>query len=111
MQKLFLPFLLLFAVTVFAQPGEKEQRQVKTKLVIDSSASVKLKQFSDSLEKAQTETFKTQMNENLQRGNDYFLQLQKERRAKEKKAAMIRIGIGIFFLLILVIGLRRRIKK
>jgi hypothetical protein len=40
-----------------------------------------------------------------------LLRYQEERRAKEKKAAMTRIGIGIAFLLVLVIGLSRRSKK
>ena len=40
-----------------------------------------------------------------------LLRYQEERRAKEKKAAMIRIGIGLAFLVVLVIGLSRRRKK
>jgi hypothetical protein len=34
-----------------------------------------------------------------------------ERKAKEKRAALLRIGIGVGFLVILVIGLMRRRKK
>ena len=111
MRILLLPFILLLALTVSGQPGNKEKKQVRTKLVIDSAATIRLKEFSDSVEKAQKDIVNTQMDESLRHGNDYFLQLQQERRAKEKKAAMIRISIGIFFLVILVAGLRRRIKK
>ena len=111
MRILLLPLLLLLALTVSGQPGNKEKKQVRTKLVIDSAATIQLKEFSDSIEKAQKDIVNTQMDESLRRGNDYFLQLQQERGAKEKKAAMIRIGIGIFFLAVLIIGLLRRRKK
>jgi len=48
-----------------------------------------------------------QMNRNLNR----FVQEMKERDKKAKRNAFIRIGIGIFFLVILVIGLVRKKKK
>lgn len=42
---------------------------------------------------------------------DFFVQYQRQQKARQKKQAMLYIGIGIFFLIILVVGLRRRIKK
>ncbi len=49
----------------------------------------------------------------MNRNMNNILALQKERRAKEKKGAIIRIAIGAGFLVLLVIGLmrRRRIKN
>jgi hypothetical protein len=44
-------------------------------------------------------------------GLESLMRYQEERRAKEKKAAMIRIGIGVALLIVLVIGLSRRKKK
>ena len=119
MQKFFLLLLLLPSVFSFSQPGGKLREKGTTKPLIDSGVSIKLKQLSDSVkmatqladtkEKQAGET--NEIQENLQRSNDYFLLLQKERRAKEKKAAFIRIAIGIGFLIILIIGLRRKSKK
>jgi hypothetical protein len=36
---------------------------------------------------------------------------QQSRRAKEKKGAMIRIGVGLLLLVVLVVGWRRKSKK
>ena len=40
-----------------------------------------------------------------------FVRYQQEHREKQKKKAMLYIGIGVFFLIVLIIGLRRRIRK
>ncbi|HEV7782986.1 MAG TPA: hypothetical protein VGO58_17040 [Chitinophagaceae bacterium] len=40
-----------------------------------------------------------------------LVRYQEEQRAKQKRAAIIRIGIGVGLLAVLVIGLRRRGKK
>lgn len=48
--------------------------------------------------------------ENISPNMDGILQLQKEQKAKQKKAAMIRIGIGVALLALLVVGLRRKKK-
>ena len=91
----------------------------RTNPLIDSSVSMRLKQLSDSVKK-EIESVKTntqqagetkELQENLEKNNEYFLLQQKERRAKEKQAAVIRIAIGIGFLIILIIGWRRKSKK
>jgi hypothetical protein len=50
-------------------------------------------------------------NNDFAKGLNDLVRIQEQRRAKEKKAAMIRIGIGVAFLVVLVIGLSRRRKK
>ncbi|MBC7874453.1 MAG: hypothetical protein H7Y01_10675, partial [Ferruginibacter sp.] len=52
-----------------------------------------------------------QTEEDMSRNINGILQLQKEQKARQKKAAMVRIGIGAGFLVILVIGLSRRRRK
>ncbi|SRR5258705_8968549 len=40
-----------------------------------------------------------------------FVRYQKEQKEKERKKAILYIGLGVFFLVVLVVGLRRRTKK
>jgi len=47
----------------------------------------------------------------IQSGIDNFQRYQREQKAKQKKQAMIYFGLGIFFLVVLIVGLRRKIKK
>ena len=48
-----------------------------------------------------------QNNRNL----DEFVRLQREQEAKQKKAMWLRLGLGVFFLGVLVFGLMRKRKK
>ena len=79
---------------------------------MNDSVFNKLKRFDDSIQNIQEEARKKeklkQIEEDSQRNMDYILQLQKERRAKEKRNAIIRIGIGLIFFVVLIVGLRRR---
>ena len=80
-------------------------------MVIDDSVIKKVQQLKDSIA-ASIQTIKpVQTLENISQNFDWILQLQKEQRAKQKKAAIIRIAIGIGLLVVLVIGLRRKGKK
>ena len=40
-----------------------------------------------------------------------IVRYQEEQKEKQKKKAMLYIGIGVFFLIVLVVGLRRKVKK
>ena len=71
-----------------------------SKLLIKKDSATAAYRASDSIEKQ----------ENISRNMNGILQLQKERNAKEKRGAFLRIGIGISFLVLLFIGLRRRKK-
>lgn len=119
MQKFLLLFFLLWSVISFSQTNSKLREKGRTNPLIDSSVSMRLKQLSDSVKKeiesAKTNTQQAgetkELQENLEKNNEYFLLQQKERRAKEKQAAVIRIAIGIGFLIILIIGWRRKSRK
>jgi hypothetical protein len=50
------------------------------------------------------------MEQNSRNLND-FLKYQEEQKARQKRNALIRIGIGIFFFIILLVGLNRQRKK
>ena len=109
MRKMFLLLFCLSSVFCFGQPGDKKPEERLThKPVFNDSALVRLKQLDDSIAKA---ALLKDIDNSFQRNNNYLLEMQKERRAREKKGAIIRIAIGIGFLIILIFGLRRRVKK
>jgi len=110
---LWLLFLFLF-INGFSQPNSKPAEQkVRHKLIMNDSILTRLKQFDDSVhEQTHKKEELKQIEQDSQRNMDYFLQLRKERNAKEKRNAIIRIGIGVAFLIVLIFGLRhRRLKK
>ena len=109
MRNLLLLLFCVFSIIGFGQQNDTvPEKQSRPKVVFDDSAMMRLQRFKDSVSKAQE---MEEFNKTNQKNLSYFLQLQKERRAKQKREAIIRIAIGIGFLIILVIGLRRRAKK
>lgn len=103
MKKTILTAFLFSSLLLNAQ---NDKPSTKDSLTISSPSSM-----LDSLNKAtQDQIFKESMEQNS-RNLDSFLAMRKEQEAKEKRNAMIRIGIGVLFLVVLVIGLRRRVKK
>lgn len=52
-----------------------------------------------------------QRQQDIERNMRSILALQEKNEEKQRKAAMVRIAIGVGFLILLVIGLRRRRKK
>lgn len=114
MQKLLVLLFILSSVVVFGQNSKTEpNKKLHHKLEFSDSAMIRLRQLDDSILKAQQAAEARQTEDSMmQRNNNYILELQKEQRAKEKKTAIIRIAIGIGFLIILIIGLtRKRVKK
>lgn len=113
MCKLFLITFLFIAIKCPCQTDHKSTKEgIRQKLIANDSVLTRLKQFDDSItEDIRKKEELKQIEQSTNNGVDYFVQMQKERRAKEKKSAIIRIAIGIFFLIVLIIGLRRRIKK
>ena len=109
MRNLFLLLFCLFSIIGVGQPNDTvPQKQTRTRVIFDDSAMIRLERFRDSVSKAQE---MEEFNKTNQKNLNYFLQLQKERRAKQKREAILRIAIGIGFLIILIIGFRRRAKK
>lgn len=109
MRTLLLIIFLLPAALCFSQ---KDSSSHKKHLIGKDSILTNLQKFDDSV--AEDSRKKEELKE-MERTNEqslnYFAELSKERKAKEKKRAIIRIGLGIAFLVLLVFGLRRRSKK
>ncbi|MDZ4795626.1 MAG: hypothetical protein SGI83_15215 [Bacteroidota bacterium] len=79
-------------------------------LVVDDSALLHIQQWADSAITNLRLPDSNQVSDNISRTMNSILELQRERKAREKKAAMVRIGIGLVLLAVLVIGWRRRRK-
>jgi hypothetical protein len=98
---LLFPFLFLFLVPVNAQhdTGNKPRIDsgVQTVPVIDDTSLYKIDYKVDQ--------------EQMARNTENLMRSISERRQKEKRNAMIRIGIGLLFFVVLIIGWRRRAVK
>ena len=94
------------------QPGDTiKKSQAEHTLISQDSVLMKLQKFEDSVLTTLPPIDSNEIKENFDRNINGLLEMQKNRRAKEKRAAMIRIGIGVAFLIILIIGLPRKGKK
>lgn len=99
---LLITFLFLISAASFSQDTNKAiqlQDTSATKKALDNA-----QHFLDSLNQATTY-------KDVSQGIDNLVIYQNERRAKQKKQAFLYIGLGLFFLVILIVGLRRRVKK
>ena len=102
MKKILLAIALFFSILSFSQDTSVQTRSG------DSSATLKALQnaqhYLDSLKNAE-------MYNQTKQGLDNLLRYKQEQRAKQKKKAFIYIGLGVFFLIILIVGLLRRTKS
>ena len=112
MKKLLL-LIILFAGTAGAQKKDTGYQQLDPDRLlkqIDSSRKV-----TDSLMEAQSRRMQEEeLQRTLEQNNrnlDSFVQMQREREARAKKAMWMRLGLGVFFAAVLVVGLVRRRKK
>ena len=102
MRTALISLLILFTIVAFSQEDTVLPKQKDT---------VSLQEAMDSANEYLKELRSKEWEDRNTAGLQLLMKQQNERRAKEKKAAMIRIGIGVLFLVILVIGLRRKRKK
>jgi uncharacterized membrane protein len=101
MRKFLLMLFLFSFINGFSQPGNKRAAgKIGPKLITNDSVLVKLKQQGDSMVK---ETLKKEELKQIEQSS--------QKNAKEKRNAVIRIAIGIVLLIVLILGLRRRVKK
>jgi hypothetical protein len=110
MRKLLLLLFLSFSLAGLTQTdtGSSLHKGRRPTLINNDSLAGKLEQFQDSVAK-QVQIRQDQ--ESMDRNLNALLQVQKQRENKQRKEAIMRICIGVGFLIIMVIGLMRRRKK
>lgn len=112
MRKIFIALLLFAIVPCFSQSGIHTEKAGNELLSVNDSTIVQLKREKDSLDDIlEKQKRKEQLQSEASRNIDSILQLQEERKAKQKKAAFIRIALGLGFLIVLIIGLSRKKRK
>ncbi len=108
MRKLIWLSLLFISLAGNSQSDTLPQRKgMRQKLVVTDSTITKFKQLTDSVSKQQE--IKAREDRISQKIN-YLRQLNKKSSAERRKAFLY-LGLGVLFLVILIIGLRRKAKK
>jgi hypothetical protein len=110
-QFLFFTTVFLFVLHVSGQAGKNKYKNGKQKLLGDTTVVKNLERLTDSINNPVLYRDSGQEKVEASRNINAILDIQKEQRARQKKAAMTRIVIGVAFLLLLVIGLSRRKKN
>lgn len=103
MRRLLMAFLLVFSITLFGQKKDSLSIDTASLSAINRSIDSSIKSYTDSINKQMIER-------QTQQSIDFFVQMQKERKAKEKRDAIIRIAIGLVFLVVFIVGILRRRK-
>jgi hypothetical protein len=109
--KKFIGFLLILIVVDGFSQKSPEKRHQRSKLIINDSIAVRLQRLRDSMIQVKPQTDSLVISNSIRNNADYFLQLQKKQNAKQKKSALIYIGIGLTLLIVLFIGLMRKRQK
>jgi hypothetical protein len=104
MRTILLAFFLYSSLAGFSQPGNKMAPKDQRRKLITDSGFIQLKKIQDSVKTVRPYEEQKQWESNL----DALIQIQKEQRARQKRAAIIRIGIGIALFIVLLVGLNRR---
>ena len=108
MKRNFLLFFLLVTVTALAQPGPDTGKERFLKADTIQLKNVKLQDSLDAVLKTADSIQPVVIDE---KNIITLVQTQEKLNKRKKQGAFIRIAIGIFFLVILVIGLRRKRKQ
>jgi hypothetical protein len=110
MRKIIVLFCLAVSLTVTGQTDDTAGQAARRQQRRDSIKSMQALR-RDSLLEVLKAPDQQRISEDMRRSTEYFVQLQKENRAKQKRAAIQRIIFGGAMLVVLVIGLMRRRKK
>lgn len=111
MKKLLFFVLLLTSVLLYAQENPVQRKKgIRTKLIVNDSIAQKLIAFKDSVEQLLPAPDSIQIRKDAEKGFREIVRLQDENRKKQKRAAYIRIGIGLALFAMLVAGLLRKRK-
>ena len=105
----FEPMRKYFLILIFGLIASSAFSQTST---TDTTLTVQQVLQTDTTAKKDVDEGFNKSDQDQMRNNlDSFLQMQNERRAKQKRQAILYIAIGIGFLIIMIIGLMRHRKK
>lgn len=103
----FTLLIFLFVSIYFSAPAQTDADTLLIKIQRQKDSLREINRIDDSIRN------KAYLDEQAKRNVENIVRLQqdiKKRNDKEKRNAMIRIGIGVLFMAVLVIGLMRRRK-
>jgi len=101
--------LILLPLFSTAQVGTKTRKgDVKEKLFSNDSIQQKIQKIKEDIAKA---VDSQQVTINVQNNVNQLLEIQKENKDRQRRAAITRMAIGAAFLALLVAGLMKRRKK
>jgi len=103
-----LRFFLLFFISCFLISNTPAQIPAKDSII---SPADSMRQILAAQMAYQNSIDKVRSMESMSRNLNSFVKEQKARENREWKRAMLRLGIGIFFLIVLIWGLLRKRKK
>lgn len=112
MKRYLLPAILFIAMAAVAQKRDTIYQPIdveKLKRQVDSSTQMLDTLFDNQLKQMQEREMERTMEQN-NRNLESFMQMQKEREAKQKRSNWIRLGVGVLFLGVLIFGIMRRKK-
>ncbi len=111
MKKFLLLLIIFCSAAGFSQDSVTSKKRVEVrKLIPDISTVKKIEEIKDSAINSIRITEEKKIEENFPINVEAIEQIQKEQKTRNKNAALIRIGIGVAFLVLLIIGLSRRKK-
>lgn len=104
-------YFILSVLLVDGQAGKKQHGIGKRNILGDTEVLKKLERVKDSVNNPIQYQDSARIKEEADRNINAILDLQKEQKSTQKKAALTRIAIGAALLVVLIIGLARRRKK
>ena len=111
MKKSLLLLIIFCSTAGFSQDSIRSKKRVESrKLIPDISTVKKIEEIKDSAIKSIKIAEEKKIEEKFPINVEAIEQIQKEQKTNKKNAALIRFGLGVAFLVLLIIGLRRRKK-
>lgn len=101
--------IILLPLFSNAQAGTKTRKgDIKEKLFSNDSVQQKIQKIKEDIARA---VDSQQVSVNVQNNVNQLLEIQKENKDRQRRAAITRIAIGASFLALLVVGLMKKRKK
>ncbi len=102
----------MLALITWSQDTNKPSKRNKTisdKIIRNDTLAINIQEMKDSIDRSLQNVYTpTPDYDKIGQNMAELMRYQEERKAKQKRNAMIRIGIGVAMLILLIVGLRRK---